>query len=117
MKGSTVLNAGVWEELPIGISETTESLENFEDKTPANTDSGFYRLISGIWEQVPIESVNAIHSLVVSKNDLYVGMGPDLSIEVGEIDEIGISGIRRNGGYKLGAGQNFSLSRCGGIMD
>ncbi|MDE0019609.1 MAG: sigma-70 family RNA polymerase sigma factor [Candidatus Poribacteria bacterium] len=88
------LNAGVWEELPVGTSKTTQSLENFEDKTPANTDSGFYRLRSGIWEQVPIESVNAIHSLAVSEDDLYVGMGPDLSMWAkstkSELAELGV---------------------------
>ena len=88
------LNAGVWEELPVGTSKTIQSLEDFEDKTPANTDSGFYRLISGIWEQVPIESVNAIHSLAVSEDDLYVSMGPDLSMWAkstkSELAELGV---------------------------
>ena len=88
------LNAGVWQELPVGTSKTTQSLEDFEDKTPANTDSGFYRLSSGIWEQVPIESVNAIHSLAAFENNLYVGMGPDLSMWAkstkSELAELGV---------------------------
>ena len=74
------LNAGVWQELSVGTSKTDQLFENFEDKTPANTDSGLYRLNSGIWEQVPIESVNAIHCLAAFENNLYVGMGPDLSM-------------------------------------
>ena len=88
------LNAGVWKELPVDTSKTAQSLENFEDKTLTNTDSGFYRLSSGIWEQVPIESVNAIHSLAVSEDDLYVGMGPDLSMWAkstkSELAELGV---------------------------
>ena len=88
------LNAGVWQELSVGTSKTTQSVENFEDKPPANTDSGFYRLISGIWEQVPIESVNAIHSLAAFENNLYVGMGPDLSMWAkstkSELAELGV---------------------------
>ena len=88
------LNAGVWEELPVDTSKTAQSLENFEDKTLANTDSGFYRLRSGIWEQVPIESVNAIHSLAAFENNLYVGMGPDLSMWAksakSELAELGV---------------------------
>ena len=74
------LNGGIWQELSVGTSKATQSFENFEDKTLANTDSGFYRFSSGIWEQVPIEFANAIHSLVAFKNNLYVGMGPDLSM-------------------------------------
>lgn len=77
------LNAGVWQELPVGTSKTAQSLENFEDKTPVNTDSGIYRLSSGIWEQVPIEFVNTIHSLTTFENNLYVGIGPDLSMWAG----------------------------------
>jgi len=88
------LNAGVWQELSVGTSKTTQSVENFEDKPPANTDSGFYRLSSGIWEQVPIESVNAIHSLAAFENNLYVGMGPDLSMWAkstkSELAELGV---------------------------
>ena len=88
------LNAGVWQELSVGISKTAQPFENFEDKTSTNTDSGFYRLISGIWEQVPIESVNAIHSLVTFENNLYVGMGPDLSMWAkstkAELAELGV---------------------------
>ena len=57
------LNAGVWQELSVGASKTTQRLENSEDKTLTNTDSGFYRFSSGIWEQVPVAFVNAIHCL------------------------------------------------------
>jgi photosystem II stability/assembly factor-like uncharacterized protein len=74
------LNAGVWQELSVGGSKTTQPFENPEDKTLANTDSGLYRFSSGIWEQVPVAFVNAIHSLVAFENNLYVGMGPDLSM-------------------------------------
>ena len=74
------LNAGVWQALSVGASKATQRLENSEDKTLTNTDSGFYRFSSGIWEQVPVAFVNAIHSLVAFENNLYVGMGPDLSM-------------------------------------
>ena len=88
------LNAGVWQELSVGPSKTNQLLENFEDKTPANTDSGLYRLSSGVWEQVPIEFANAIHSLVAFENNLYVGIGPDLSMWAkstqSELAELGV---------------------------
>ena len=74
------LNADLWQELSVGTSKTTQPFETSEDETLANTESGFYRFSSGIWEQVPIAFVNAIHALVAFENNLYVGMGPDLSM-------------------------------------
>ena len=74
------LNAETWQELPLSDSKTTQHFENFEDKAPTNIDSGLYRFNSGIWEQVPVAFVNAIHSLVAFENNLYVAMGPDLSM-------------------------------------
>ena len=35
------LNAGVWKQVPVDASKTIESLENFENEAPANTDKGF----------------------------------------------------------------------------
>ena len=84
------LNAGAWQELSVGGSKTTQLFENSEDETLANTDSGSYRLSSGIWEQVPVAFVKAIHSLVAFENNLYVGMGPDLSMWAKSKSDLGI---------------------------
>ena len=84
------LNAGVWQELSVVASKTTQPFEKFEDKTLANTDSGVYRFSSGIWEQVPVAFVNAIHALVAFENNLYVGMGPDLSMWAKSKSDLGI---------------------------
>ena len=43
----------------------------------AGTNEGLYRLNSDVWEQLPVETSNAVHSLAVKKNNLYVGTGPD----------------------------------------
>ena len=43
----------------------------------AGTNEGLYRLNSDVWEQLPVEASNAVHSLAVKKNNLYVGTGPD----------------------------------------
>ena len=43
------------------------------------TNRGLYRINAGTWEKLPIETTNAIHSLAVSKSNLYVGTGPDLT--------------------------------------
>ena len=84
------LNAETWQELPLRDSKTTQPFENFEDKTLANTDSGLYRFNSGFWEQVPVAFVNAIHSLVAFENNLYVGMGPDLSMWAKSKSDLGV---------------------------
>ncbi|MCE2415707.1 sigma-70 family RNA polymerase sigma factor [Candidatus Poribacteria bacterium] len=43
----------------------------------AGTNEGLYRLNSGVWEQLPVEIYNAVHSLAVIENNLYAGMGSD----------------------------------------
>lgn len=43
----------------------------------AGTNEGLYRLNSGVWEQLPVEIYNAVHSLAVMENNLYAGMGSD----------------------------------------
>ena len=42
------------------------------------TGRGLYRLDSGVWTKLPVETSRAIYSLTVSENNLYVGTGPDL---------------------------------------
>ena len=44
----------------------------------AGTNRGLYRFDSGIWYQLPVIPSEAIHSLEVMKNDLYVGTAHDL---------------------------------------
>ena len=43
------------------------------------TNRGLYRLRSDRWEKLPVSTTKAIHSLAVSKKNLYVGTGPDFS--------------------------------------
>ena len=43
------------------------------------TNQGLYRVHSGTWEKLRIETSKAIHSLTVSENNLYVGTGFDLA--------------------------------------
>ena len=44
----------------------------------AGTNSGLYRVNSGVWDQLPVATSEVIHSLVVSENNLYVVTGHDL---------------------------------------
>ena len=43
----------------------------------AGTNEGLYRLNSDVWEQLPVNVSNAVHSLARIENNLYVGMGSD----------------------------------------
>ena len=100
-KGLYRLNSDVWEKLSVGASKTDQAFERFENKAVADTDSGFYRLNnSGIWEQVPLETFNAVHCLEVVEDNLYVGMGRDSftskSIE-SRMAQITMSGEARQG--------------------
>ena len=44
----------------------------------AGTARGLYRLDSGTWKKLPVETSRAIYSLAVFENNLYVGTGPEL---------------------------------------
>ena len=44
----------------------------------AGTARGLYRLDSGAWKKLPVETSRAIYSLAVFENNLYVGTGPHL---------------------------------------
>ena len=68
----------------IPFGDTVEDMFNFaiaviENTVFIGTNHGLYRIQAGTWEKLPIQTTNAIHSLAVSKNHLYVGTGPDLT--------------------------------------
>ena len=50
-----------------------------ENSVFVGTNQGLYRVHSGAWEKLRIETSKAIHSLTVSENNLYVGTGFDLA--------------------------------------
>ena len=72
------LDSGIWE--PVLIEDASKTIQPFENEAFADIDSGLYRLDSGIWEPVPVEGFNTVHSLKAFENNLYVAMGPDLSM-------------------------------------
>ena len=100
-KGLYRLNSDVWEKLSVDAPKTDQAFVGFENKPVADTDSGFYRLNnSGIWEQVPLETFNAVHSLEAVEDNLYVGMGRDFFTSqsvASSITQITIDGEARQG--------------------
>ena len=53
-------------------------LAAIEDTVFAGTDKGLYRLNSDIWEQLPVDTSQTIHALVVFEDNLYIGTGPSV---------------------------------------
>ena len=65
----------------------------------AGTNRGLYRFDSSVWQQLPVVPSEAIHSLEVMKNDLYVGIAPDLStLKPHELNPQGIGQMVRVNG-------------------
>ena len=68
-----------WNLFNDGLANKTISAVTTVGKTVfAGTARGLYRLDSSTWKKLPVETSRAIYSLAVSKNNLYVGTGPDL---------------------------------------
>ena len=56
----------------------------------AGTEDGLYRLDSGIWEKLPLDTSGAVCSLAVSGHNIYAGIGHQLLVTLtpGEIQEV-----------------------------
>ena len=68
-----------WDSFNDGLANKRISTVATVGKTVfAGTARGLYRLDSGTWKKVPVETSRAIYALAVSENNLYVGTGPDL---------------------------------------
>ena len=68
-----------WHLFNDGLANKTISTVAAVGKTVfAGTARGLYRLDSGTWKKLPVETSRAIYALAVSENNLYIGTGPDL---------------------------------------
>ena len=68
-----------WDSFNDGLaSKEISAVTTIEKTVFAGTARGLYRLDSGTWKKVPVETSRAIYALAVSENNLYVGTGPDL---------------------------------------
>ena len=84
-----------WSSLNEGLTgEIISAIDTVEKTVFIGTASGLYRLDSGIWQQLPLETSGAVCSLAVSGNNLYVGTGSDLLVRLSppmEVDRAGRS--------------------------
>ena len=64
------------------------ALTALENTVFVGTNRGLYRLNSGVWEKLSVETTKSVQSLAVSGNNLYIGTGPDLYEFNEEIDPV-----------------------------
>ncbi len=68
-----------WHLFNDGLANKTISTVATVGKTVfAGTARGLYRLDSGTWKKLLVETSRAIYSLAVCENNLYIGTGPEL---------------------------------------
>ena len=60
------------------------------DTVFVGTNRGLYRLSSGVWEKLSVETTKSVQSLAVSGNNLYIGTGLDFYEFNEEIDPVAI---------------------------
>ena len=74
------IDSGVkWNPLSDGLTGARISAIIAVGKTVfTGTNRGLYRLDSGAWRKLPVDSSKTVYSLAALENNLYVGMGPDL---------------------------------------
>ena len=72
-----------WQPLRDGLtSDKISTIAAVDNTVFAGTENGLYRLDSGIWNKLPVDTSRAVCSLAASGNNLYVGTGPDLLVKL-----------------------------------
>ena len=72
-----------WDPLNDGLTAEKISAMTAIGKTVfAGTESGLYRLNSGVWKKLPLHTSGAVCSLAVSGNNLYAGIGDERLVKL-----------------------------------
>ena len=72
-----------WRPLNDGLTAEKISAMTAVEKTVfAGTENGLYRLDSGVWEKLPLDTSGAVCSLAVSGTDLYAGIGNEVLVRL-----------------------------------
>ena len=72
-----------WSSLNDGLTaEKISAMTAIEKTVFVGTENGLYRLDSGIWKKLPINTSGAVCSLAVSGNNLYAGIGHELLVRL-----------------------------------
>ena len=64
------------------VSEKISAVAAVGKTVFAGTENSIYRLDSGVWKKLPLDTSGAVCSLTVSGNNLYVGTGSDLLVRL-----------------------------------
>ena len=75
------------------VSEKISAVAAVGETVFVGTEVGLYRLDSGVWKKLPVNTSGAVCSLAVSENHLYVGTGSELLVKLAppmDIWELGI---------------------------
>ena len=64
------------------VSEKISAVAAVGKTVFAGTGNGLYRLDSGIWEKLPLDTSGAVCSLTVSENNVYAGIGHELLVRL-----------------------------------
>ena len=64
------------------VSEKISAMTAVGKTVFAGTENGLYRLDSGIWKKLPLDTSGAVCSLAVSGTDLYAGVGHKLLVRL-----------------------------------
>lgn len=72
------------------VSEKISTIATVGKTIFAGTENGLYRLDSGIWEKLPLDTSGAVCSLAVSGHNVYAGIGHEFLVrltpsEIGEV--------------------------------
>ena len=72
-----------WQSFNDGLTaEKISALTAVGETVFAGTEIGLYRLNSGVWKKLPVDTSGAVCSLAVSGNNLYVGTGADVLVKL-----------------------------------
>ena len=64
------------------VSEKISAMTAVGKTVFAGTENGLYRLDSGVWKKLPLDTSGAVCSLAVSGTDLYAGIGHKLLVRL-----------------------------------
>ena len=72
-----------WRPLNDGLTtEKISTMATVGKRVFVGTENGLYRLDSGVWKKLPIDTSGAICSLAVSGNNLYAGIGHEVLVRL-----------------------------------
>ena len=72
-----------WQLFNNGVTDKIISaIAAVENTVFAGTESGLYRLDSGTWKKLPVDTSGAVCSFAVSGNNLYVGISADVLVKL-----------------------------------